>query len=74
MDKAVKESNIEYDKFLDFIIRLVDNGTIDEVFNDGIYDKRMEAYNLGGEGISVSMLNDIKSNPDHYRQFIGTKK
>ena len=74
MNKAVKESNIEYDGFLAFIIRLVDNGTIDEVFNDSIYDKRMDAYNLGGEGISVSMLNDIKSNPDHYRQFIGTKK
>ena len=74
MNKAVKESNIEYDGFLAFIIRLVGNGTIDDVFNDSIYDSRMDAYNLGGEGISVSMLNDIKSNPDHYRQFIGTKK
>jgi hypothetical protein len=70
----VKIIETEYDAFLALIIRLIDSGTIDDVFNDKILNTKTNSYELNGEGISAEMLNDIKANPNHYRQFIGVKK
>jgi antitoxin component HigA of HigAB toxin-antitoxin module len=74
MSKMVKIIEPEYDAFLALIIRLVDNGTVDDVFNDKILNTQMGAYEFNGDAISIEMLNGIKANPNHYRQFIGVKK
>jgi hypothetical protein len=74
MSKMVKIIEPEYDAFLALIIRLADNGTIDDVFNDKILNTKTNSYEFNGYAISIEMLNDIKSNPNHYRQFIGVKK
>lgn len=71
MEKNAQDWEI---KFLSQIIYLLDMGRIDEWFNDANLLPEIAAYKIGANTISVEMLNDIKSNPDHYRQFIGTKK
>lgn len=60
------------EKILKFILAHIDAGTIDTYFNDENFDRRSEVYVLEYLGIRVSaeMLQDIKSNPDHYRHFI----
>jgi hypothetical protein len=60
------------EKILKFILAHIDAGTIDTAFNDENFDRQTKAYVLEPFDIRVSAetLQDIKSNPDHYRQFI----
>jgi len=71
MDKHTQKKE---DGFLSEIISLVDKGEIDEFFNETNFIEELNSYKICAYMISVEMLEDIKSNPDHYRQFVGVKK
>jgi len=71
MDKHTRNKGYS---FLSEIICLLDKGKIDELFNEMNFIEELKTYKIGANTISVEMLEDIKSNPDHYRQFVGVKK
>jgi hypothetical protein len=71
MDKHTQKKE---DGFLSEIISLIDKGEIDEFFNETNFIEEFKAYKICANMISVEMLEDIKANTDHYRQFIGVKK
>lgn len=59
-------------KILKFIFDSIDNGTFNLVFNDDTFDSDYNLYDLTPFPIKISkeFLEDIISNPEHYRKFI----
>lgn len=60
------------EEILKFILDHIRSGTIDLVFNQETLDAPNKTYVLEPFGIkiSVEMLEDIKSDPDHYKKFV----
>jgi hypothetical protein len=57
---------------LKFIINHIDNGTLEDVFNNETFDEQHNAYSIYPFFIiSTEMLEDIKNNVEHYRKMIG---
>lgn len=61
---------MDADKTIKFILWHIEAGTIDEVFNETTFDGQLNMYVLRAFGITVSeeLLNDITSDPDHYKR------
>ena len=61
---------MDADKIIKFILQHIEAGTIDDVFNETTFNAKLNMYVLHPFGITVSeeLLNDIKSDPDHYKR------
>lgn len=55
------------ERIIKFIIQRIEDGDIDEYFNEQNFDAQFGFYQLSNVKISVYMLNDIKANPEHYK-------
>ena len=54
------------------IVRWIDNGSIDEYVNLYSFDRLNNRYRIGKQWVSKEMMDDIKSNVEHYRRFISS--
>jgi len=63
---------VNKNNILEFILYHIDNDMIDFAFGPDNFDKERNAYILTSLGIVVTkdFLDDIISDPEHYRKFI----
>jgi len=67
---------IAFEKVIRFIIAHIDTGTIDTVFNQKNFVSAEKVYTLEPFGVVISeqLLDDIKSNPNHYAKVTGYQR
>jgi len=64
--------NLDSNQIIEFILYHIDNNMVDFTFGPENFDKHRNAYILSALNIVVNkeFLDDIISDPEHYRKFI----